>query len=158
MKKIPVMIAAILALTSPISLYAAGQTGHGGERKIGQGRHQSDVAHVEIVDGVKATFKVISMKEHMAAMEKKLPKDMKETHHITAEFKDAKTGKTLTEGEVIVKVLNPDKTDQTKELKAMQWHFGGDFDFSKKGKYSVMCRFLLKEGKISIAKFSYDVK
>lgn len=158
MKMIAIMIATTVALMSPLSLYAAEQSALVVKSKIGLGAHQKDVAHVEIVDGVKVTFKVISMKEHMAAMEMKLPKDMKETHHITVAFKDARTGKALTQGEVMVKVQNPDKTEQVQDLKEMQWHFGGDFDLSKKGKYGVLCRFLLKEGKINNAKFWYEVK
>jgi hypothetical protein len=114
------------------------------------------VAHQEVVDGVKATFKVMSMKEHMKDME--MPKGMKETHHIAVEFKDAKTGKALTEGEVKVKVIGPDKVEQTKDLMGMQGHFGADFDLSKKGKYGVMCKFQLKDGKVRSTKFWYTVK
>ena len=87
-----------------------------------------------------------------------LPKDLKETHHIAVEFKDAKTGKALTEGEVKVKLQNPDKTDQTKDLMGMEGHFGGDFIMSQKGKYGVMCKFQLKDGKVRSSKFWYTVK
>jgi hypothetical protein len=83
---------------------------------------------------------------------------MKETHHIAVEFKDVKSGKALTEGEVKVKVQNPDKTDLTKDLMGMQGHFGADFDLSKKGKYGVMSKFQLKDGKVRSAKFWYTVK
>ena len=74
------------------------------------------------------------------------------------EFKDAKSGKALVEGEVKVKVQNPDKSDQTKDLMGMQGHFGADFDLSKKGKYGVMSKFLLKDGKTRSSKFWYTVK
>ena len=96
------------------------------------------------------------MKEHMKGME--MPKGMKETHHLMVEFQDAKTGKALTEGEVKVKVQGPDKVEQTKDLMGMQGHFGADFDLSKKGKYGVMCKFQLKDGKVRNAKFWYTVK
>ena len=155
MKKMTVLIAAVLALTAPIISFAA--MDHG-SMDMGHGAHQGDVAHEEVVDGVKATFKVMSMKEHMKAMDMEMPKEMKETHHISVEFKDAKSGKALTEGEVKVKVQNPDKSDQTKDLMGMQGHFGADFDFSKKGKYGVMCKFQLKDGKTRSAKFWYTVK
>lgn len=160
MKKIVLAIAAIMALSAPVAFAAehgGHDMGHGGH-EMGHGGHQGDVAHEEVVDGVKATFKVMSMKEHMKAMNMEMPKGMKETHHIAVEFKDAKSGKALTEGEVKVKVQNPDKTDQAKELMGMQGHFGADFDFSKKGKYGVMCKFLLKDGKTRSAKFWYTVK
>jgi len=98
------------------------------------------------------------MKEHMKAMNMEMPKGMKETHHIAVEFKDTKTGKALTDGQVTVKVQNPDKSDQTRELTGMQGHFGADFDLSKKGKYGVMSKFLLNDGKTRSAKFWYTVK
>jgi len=94
----------------------------------------------------------------MKAMNMEMPKDMKETHHIAIEFKDAKSGKALVEGEVKIKIQNPDKSDQTKDLMGMQGHFGADFDLSKKGKYGVMCKFQLKDGKTRSAKFWYTAK
>lgn len=158
MKKIAVLTAALFALAAPLASFAANHSGHGGGSHQGHAGHQGDVAHEEVVDGVKATFKVMSMKEHMKAMKMEMPKGMKETHHIAVEFKDTKTGKALTEGQVKVKVQNPDKSDLTKDLAGMQGHFGADFDFSKKGKYGVMSRFQLKDGKIRQSKFWYTVK
>lgn len=158
MKKLTVLVAALFALTLPMAAFAADHGGHGGGHDMGHGGHQGDVAHEEVVDGVKATFKVMSMKEHMKAMDMEMPKELKETHHIAVEFKDAKTGKALTEGEVKVKVQNPDKSDQTRDLMGMQGHFGADFDLSKKGKYGVMSKFQLKDGKTRSAKFWYTVK
>ena len=160
MKKMIVLIAAVLAISAPAA-FAADHEGHDhGSTDMGPGEHSmmdmGDVAHQEVTDGVKATFKVMSMKEHMKGMD--MPKDMKETHHIMVEFKDAKTGKALTEGDVKVKVQNPDKSDQSKELMGMQGHFGVDFDLSKKGKYGVMCKFQLKDGKVRSSKFWYTAK
>ena len=155
MKKMTVLIAALFALAAPAASFAA--MDHG-SMDMSHGGHQGDVAHEEVVDGVKATFKVMSMKEHMKAMKIEMPMDMTETHHIAAEFKDSKTGKALSEGDVKVKVQNPDKSEQTKDLMGMQGHFGADFDLSKKGKYGVMCKFQLKDGKVRSAKFWYTVK
>jgi hypothetical protein len=155
MKKMTVLIAALFALAAPVAAFAA--MDHG-SMDMGHDAHKGDVAHEEVVDGVKVTFKIMSMKEHMKAMKMELPKEMKETHHIAADFKDAKTGKALTEGEVKIKVQNPDKTDQTKDLMGMQGHFGADFDMSKKGKYGVMSKFQLKDGKTRQSKFWYTVK
>ncbi|OGU00782.1 MAG: hypothetical protein A2079_03625 [Geobacteraceae bacterium GWC2_48_7] len=159
MKRITVLIAALFALAVPVVSFAADHGGHGGgSHDMGHGGHQGDVAHEEVVDGVKATFKVMSMKEHMKAMNMEMPKEMKETHHIAVEFKDAKTGKALTEGDVKVKVQNPDKSDQSKDLMGMQGHFGADFEMSKKGKYGVMSKFQLKDGKVRQSKFWYTLK
>jgi len=155
MKKMTVLIAALFALAAPVASFAA--MDHG-SMKMEHGNHQGDVAHEEVVDGVKATFKVMSMKEHMKAMKMEMPKGMKETHHIAVGFKDARTGKALTEGDVKIKVQNPDKSDQTKDLMGMEGHFGADFDMSQKGKYGVMCKFQLKDGKVRNSKFWYTVK
>jgi len=163
MKKVTVLIAALFALAAPVSSFAASHEGHDhGSMDMSHGDHsmmeKGDVAHQEVVDGVKAVFKVLSMKEHMKVMKMEMPKDVKETHHIMVEFKDAKSGKALTEGEVKVKVQGPDKVEQTKDLMGMQGHFGADFDLSKKGKYGVMAKFQLKDGKVRSAKFWYAVK
>jgi len=148
MKKLLITVAAILVLSVP----PAFAVDHGAHADHGS------AAHEEVVEGVKATFTVQTMKEAMKAMGMELPKGVKETHHISVGFIDAKTGKALTEGEVKVKVQNPDKTDQTKDLMGMQGHFGGDFIFAKKGKYGVMAKFQLKDGKTRSAKFWYTVK
>ena len=156
MKKMIVVCTAVLALAAPAAFAAEGE--HGKSHDMGHGGQQGDVAHEEVVNGVKATFKVMSMKEHMKAMKMEMPKGMKETHHLAVDFKDAKTGKALTEGEVKVKVQNPDKTAQSKDLMAMEGHFGADFDLSRKGKYGIMSKFKLKGGKVRSSKFWYTIK
>jgi hypothetical protein len=158
MKKTTVIIAALFALAAPLASFAAMDHGDMAGMDMSHAGHQGDVAHEEVVDGVKATFKVMGMKEHLKAMKMEMPMEMKESHHIAVEFKDVKSGKALTEGEVKVKVQNPDKSVQAKDLMGMQGHFGADFDLSKKGKYGVMCKFQLKGGKVHSAKFWYTVK
>lgn len=151
MKKITVLIAALFALAAPIPSVAA--MDHGSHTS-----HQGNIAHQEVVDGVKATFTVQTMADAMKAMGMEIPAGVKETHHLSVSFKDVKTGKPLTEGEVIVKIQNPDKSNQSKGLMGMQGHFGADFNLSKNGKYGVMCKFQLKDGKIRSAKFWYTAK
>jgi hypothetical protein len=155
MKRMAVLIAALFAIAIPVASFAAMEHG---SMKMDHGGHQGDVAHEEVVDGVKATFKIMGMKEHMKSMNMELPKGMKETHHIAVAFKDVKTGKALTGGEVKIKVQSPDKSVQTRDLMGMQGHFGADFDLSKKGTYGVMSKFQLKDGKTGQAKFWYTVK
>ena len=41
---------------------------------------------------------------------------------------------------------------------AMHGHFGADFVMAKKGKYGIMSRFKVKDGKVREAKFWYEVK
>jgi hypothetical protein len=158
MRMIAVMVTALLSLAGPAILHAADQSGRlSGHKPVG-GARQSDVTHEEVVDEVRTIIKLTGMKEHMKSLDMKIPKGMKETHHLSVEFRDAKTGKVLPSGEVKVKVINPDKSDQIKDLKAMQGHFEGDFELSQKGKYDFMCRFLLNEGKVRSVRFSYSVK
>lgn len=151
MKKMIIITAAVFTLTFPLAVFAMDHSGHSME-------HKATAAHEEVVDGVKAIFNVQTMADAMKGMAMEMPKGMKETHHVSVSFKDAKTGKALTEGTVTVKVQNPDKTAQTKDLMGMQGHFGADFELSKKGKYGVMCKFQLKDGKTRQAKFWYTVK
>ena len=158
MKKMTVLIAALFALSVPLVSFAGMDHGSMPGMDMSHAEHKGDVAHEEVIAGVKATFKVMGMQEHMKGMKMEMPKEMKETHHIAVSFQDAKTGKALTEGEVKVKVQNPDKSVLSKDLMGMQGHFGADFDLSKKGKYGVMCKFQLKDGKTRSAKFWYTVK
>lgn len=158
MKKttVTVLFSSVLALSAPVASFAAMDHAGHGSMDMEHGAHMGDVAHQEVVDGVKVTFRVMSMKEYMKAMN--MPHKMTETHHIAVEFKDARTGKAMTEGGVKVKVQGPDKKTQTRDLMGMQGHFGADFDLAKKGKYGVMCKFQLQDGKVRSAKFWYTVK
>lgn len=151
MKKIIAVTAAMFALSFPLTVPAADHSGHGAA-------HVSTAAHEEVVDGVKATFTVQTMAEAMKEMGMEMPKGVKETHHISVSFKDARSGKALTDGTVAIKVQNPDKSAQSKDLSGMHGHFGADFEFPKSGKYGVMCKFQLKDGKTRQAKFWYQVK
>jgi hypothetical protein len=154
MKKLVLAIAAILALSAPTA-FAMDHEGHdmqGGHSAMGT------AAHEEVIDGVKATFTVQTMADAMKAMGMAMPKGVKETHHISVAFKDVKSGKALTEGEVKIKVQNPDKTDQSVDLMGMHGHFGADVVMTAKGKYGVMCKFQLKDGKVRSAKFWYTLK
>ena len=151
MKKLITLTAAVLALSFPFVVNAMDHGGHAMENK-------SSVAHEETVDGVKATFKVQTMADAMKAMGMEMPKGVKETHHVSVSFKDAKSGTPLTEGAVTVKLQKPDNSALTKELMGMHGHFGADFDLSKSGKYGVMCKFQLKDGKTRQSKFWYTAK
>jgi hypothetical protein len=154
MKKLAiVLVAASLTVAVPLISFAAhdhNAMGHGSDMMA-----MGSAAHEEVIDGVKAIFEVLDMQEQMKGA---TPKGMKETHHIMVKFTDVKSGKALTEGEVTVKFQGPDKVEQTKDLMGMQGHFGADFDLPKKGKYGVMCKFQLKDGKVRTAKFWYTVK
>ena len=152
MKKLAAVLAASFALAAPLAALAEMDMDHG-SMKMEHGSHMmGNVVHEEVVDGVKASFSVLDIGAKMKEA------GMKETHHIMVMFKDAKTGKALTEGEVKVKVVGPDKAEQVKDLMGMEGGFGSDFTLPKKGKYGVMAKFKLKDGKVRTAKFWYTVK
>ncbi len=141
MKKLAVILAAIsFALAAPLASFAMDH-----DMPMEHGGH-SKAAHEEVVDGVKATFDVYNLT------------GMKETHHIMVTFADAKTGKPLSQGEVKIKVVGPDKAEQVKDLMAMGEGFGANFTMPKKGKYGVMAKFKLADGKVRSVKFWYTVK
>jgi sorbitol-specific phosphotransferase system component IIA len=151
MKKLIVVTAAMLTLSSLYIAQAADHSGHAMQ-------HTATAAHEEVVDGVKVTFNVQTMAAAMKAMGMEMPKGVTETHHISVSFKDATSGKALTEGTVAVKLQSPDKSLQGKEMTGMHGHFGADFVMSAKGKYGVMSKFQLKDGKTRQAKFWYSVQ
>ena len=154
MKKAAVILAvASFVLAAPLAALAEMDMEHG-SMKMEHGGMMSmgKLAHEEVVDGVKATFRVIDIKAKMKEM------GMKETHHIMVVFTDAKSGKQLKEGEVKVKVQGPDKSEQVKALMGMEGGFGADFTMPNKGKYGVMARFKLADGKVRNVKFWYTVK
>jgi hypothetical protein len=156
MKKMTVLIAAVLALSAPLAAIALDHDSmpmeHGSMKMEHVGHMMGTVVHEEVVDGVKATFSVLDIKAKMKEM------GMKETHHVMVMFTDAKSGKTLGEGEVKVKVQGPDKSEQVKDLMGMEGGFGADFAMPKKGKYGVMAKSKLKDGKVRSIKFWYTVK
>ncbi len=157
MKKAAALIAALTFAMTPMAASAA-QHDHG-SMQMDHGGQMADTgkpAHEDVVDGVKVTFRIITMAEMMKGME--MPKGMKETHHVMVALQDAKTGKAITAGEVKVKIIGPDKSEQVKDLMGMEGHFGADFDLSKKGKYGVMAKFKVKDGKVRNSKFWYVVK
>ena len=158
MKKLALILAvATFAFSAPLLVQAAmdhSTMDHGG---MDMG-HGAGMAHEEVVDGVKVSFKIQEAKDAMKAMKMDVPLEKGESHYIATIFKDAKSGKALTEGDVKVKVMGPDKKEQTRELMAMHGEFGAFFDLSKKGKYGVMSKFQLKDGKTRSAKFWYTVK
>jgi hypothetical protein len=153
MKKLALIIAAAsFTLAAPLAALAEMDMEHGSMKMEHGGHMMGKVVHEEVVDGVKATFSVLDIKAKMKEM------GMKETHHIMVMFTDAKSGKQLGEGEVKVKVQGPDKSEQVKDLMGMEGGFGSDFIMPNKGKYGVMAKFTLKDGKVRSVKFWYTVK
>ncbi len=156
MKKIAAILAAasfVLAAASAFAMDHESMPMEHGSMKMEHGGHMmGKPAHEEVVDGVKASFSVLDIRAKMEKM------GMKETHHIMVMFTDAKSGKKLSDGEVKVKVQGPDKSEQVKDLMGMEGGFGSDFTMPKKGKYGIMAKFKLADGKVRTVKFWYTVK
>jgi Spy/CpxP family protein refolding chaperone len=159
MKKMTLIVAAAIALAAPAAFAAMDHESMPMDHGNGSMKMKHDgmmsmgkIAHEEVVDGVKATFEVLDIQQKMKEM------GMKETHHIMVMFTDAKTKKMLDGGEAKIKVIAPDKSEQAKDLMGMEGGFGSDFTMPMKGKYGVMCKFQLKDGKVRSAKFWYTVK
>jgi len=120
--------------------------------------HASNVAHEAVVDGVKATFSITSIAEGMRAKGLAVPKGMKDSHHLAAAFMDIGGKQPLSKGLVAIRVQGPGSNGEPRELVGMDGHFGIDLDLSRPGRYGIMCRFVLEDGKKRQAMFWYEVK
>jgi len=145
------LLVAVLSMGGTLS-FAADHGSHGSHGSAG------GVAHEEVVEGVKATFTIQTMADAMKEMGMEMPKGVKETHHVSVSFTDLKSRKKLTSGTVAVKVQRPDGSTVTRELSGMKGHFGADFEMEKEGRYGIMSRFILEDGKTRQVKFWYTVK
>lgn len=155
MSKLVLALFLVALAAVPLAAAEKDHVGHG----MNYGNHTpGSSAHQEVIDGVKATFNIQTMKVAMQEMGMEMPKGVKDTHHVSVSFNDMKSGKAITAGEVRVKVQAPDKSEQAKDLAGMHGHFGADFELAKKGKYGVMCKFKLADGKVRSSKFWYEVK
>jgi hypothetical protein len=150
MKWAIIVMLAIFVMNVPAP--AAGAADLGRPVQMGAGKRAVE----QEIDGVKAVIMVREIREWLKGQP--LPKGYKATHHLMVSFMESGSRTALTEGEVRVKVAAPDGTEQTKDLANMQWHFGADFDFSRKGNYGVMVRFRLRDGKVRSTSFYYEVK
>ena len=66
---------------------------------------QGKVVHEAVVQGVRAVFSMINIREALKGMQ--LPEGMKDTHHFKVVLTDAVKGTPFIEGVVTVKVLGP---------------------------------------------------
>lgn len=148
MRTVLIVIAQALLLLVPLTVIAA--TDHAA--------HRGGVAHEEVVDGVKATFRVTGIADELRAKGVVVPKGLKETHHLAVEFKDARSGKILSSGVARVRVQGPGNFTVTKDLVGMDGHFGADLELSQPGKYGIMCGFVPEDGKARQVRFWYEIK
>jgi len=94
------------------------------------------------VEDVKANIHMKDVRETMAKM------GMDATHHFMIALTDAKSGKTLEEGVVAVKIKGPKGEEgQAIQLMGMQGHFGVDVSLKEPGEYHFTVATKLADGK-----------
>ena len=104
--------------------------------------------HDAIVKHIRAEFKIMSL----ASMNMKDPNGA--THHVMVSLFHASTNHPIKDAVGKVKVIGPDKKEQTNTLKNYNGIFAANFTFSKNGKYGVIC--LVKvDGEKQVIKFWY---
>lgn len=161
-KTVLIMAAAALSISAPLmAMEHDSMPMDHGSMKMDHGAMKMDhgsmagmdnVIHTGVANGVKATFQLYDIKAKMEKM------GMKETNHLMVMFTDAKTGKPVSGGEAMLKIMAPDKTEQVKNMMGMGNGFGADVIMAKPGKYGVMCKFKPTTGKEVHVKFWYSVK
>ena len=148
MRKTTTICTMILLLLAPLAAVAGmDHAAHGGK-----------VAYEEVVDGVKATFSITTVAEELRAKGLAVPKGVKETHHLAAAFLDVSSKQPLSKGLVAIRLQGPGSNGEPRELTGMDGHFGIDLDLSRPGRYGILCRFVLEDGKKRQAMFRYEVK
>ena len=162
MKKIIALIitiSAIILISSNPAMADASDKGHGKMKMPaadtsdeGHGKMKMPAAgafkHQMIDKHIRAEFQIMSL----ASMNMKDPDGA--THHVMVKLYDNIGNKPVKEAVGKVKVIGPDKSEQTNGLKNYNGIFAANFTFSSKGKYGVIC--LVKiDGKKYLFKFWY---
>lgn len=95
------------------------------------------------IDGVKGMF-------HLMPIDPKvLPAGHKATHHLMVMFNDVKTGKSIENGTVAVKITTPDEVVAAPlKMMGMQGHFGVDVNLDKPGVWHFRIATKLADGKV----------
>lgn len=107
--------------------------------------------HQAVNDGVRAEFEIMSL----ASMNMKDPDGA--THHIMVKLFDDGMNHQIKNAAGKVKVIGPDKTEQTNLLKDFGGIYAANFSFPKIGKYGVICLTKI-DGKKHLYKFWYAHK
>jgi hypothetical protein len=105
----------------------------------------------EVVDGIRAEFEVMRLTD----MNMKDPNG--NTHHIMVKFFKEGMDHPMTDVVGKIKVIGPDKKDQTTALKDYGGILAGNFTFKENGDYGVICLFKTGDKKHTV-KFWYPHK
>ncbi len=158
-KQIFILIATALLIV-PVSGFAGGEhgehaqpAGHDMEKMEHGDTHEVDspgmstqgkmyLLGVHEVDGVKGMAHLNDVRKQMAAH------GMQQTHHIMIAFEDVASGEAVDNGDVAVKIEDPDENITTAiPLVGMEGHFGVDVTLDKKGMYHFKFGTKLADGK-----------
>jgi hypothetical protein len=104
--------------------------------------------HQAVVDGIEADFQVMSL----ASMNMKDPQG--NTHHIMVKLVKEGSDQPIADAMGKIKVIGPDKKEQTSALKHYGDMMAGNFTFDTPGKYGVICLFV-ENGQKHVVKFWY---
>jgi hypothetical protein len=121
-----------------------GASGHGAmEEKASMG-----FTHQEKLEGVQAEFQIMSL----ASMNMKDPGGA--THHVMLKLMDSATHEQIKQAEGKIKIIGPDKKEQTSDLKDYSGILAANINFDAPGKYGVICLFKA-QGQKHLIKFWY---
>jgi len=140
-----------------------GMPGMEGEKKgevtIG---NEASASRTFLLDGVKASFSIMSMAEHkkmLKDMKMKVEVDPQATHNIAVTLTDTRSNQPINDRVVKMKVIDPKGKEQIKLLDftlAMN-QYSGDFALSEKGRYQILILFKAG-GKKQAVGFYYQFK
>lgn len=157
MKKNIFTLCLVTLLTLPGVVFAVDHNmagmDHGAMAKKGDVHKGMLTVGEQTVDGVKAIVYLNDVQATMAKM------GMKETHHLMIHFRNAKDGKTITEGSAAVKIQGPDGVEsQAIKMMGMEGHFGVDVVLDKKGPYVFTVGTQLVDGVKRQFELKYEIK
>jgi hypothetical protein len=104
--------------------------------------------HQSVVDGIRAEFQVMRLADmHMTDPEGR-------THHIMVQLAREGSGQSVADAIGKIKVIAPDKQEQTGVLKRYGDFLAANFTFDAPGNYGVIC-LLVVDGQKHVVKFWY---
>jgi hypothetical protein len=102
------------------------------------GQTGATFTHQEVVEGVQAEFQVMTL----ASMNMKDPKG--KTHHIMVKLVDVSSQKQIGNAVGKIKLISPTGKEQVESLQNYSGILAANFTFDEKGKYGVICLFMVK--------------
>jgi hypothetical protein len=137
------------SMTAADTSHQAGEKSHAQPSDKMDHSAMTDKFEHQMVDKqVRAEFQIMSL----ASMNMKDPDGA--THHVMVKLFDNSGNQPVKEAVGKIKVIEPDKSEQTNGLKNYNGIFAANFTFSQKGKYGVIC--LVKiNGEKHLFKFWY---